>query len=207
MLALITFNAVALFACQPTVQKSGDTTTPTALQTVAIDTAAAQRVDTTAVVVADSLSPAYRQLARFLSLAVATRVLHTGIADSVYTTGTEPDINELYTDMRWVADFRILSVSTRGDSGRATAVVTDVARQVEKRGTYEATYGIREDTAHWLLVRGLDSTGRWLVNGDAAEGFGVFHVGRQIRWVSGSRGKALAAVDSIRRARGFPLIR
>jgi hypothetical protein len=209
-IALVTrfaLGAVVLSACNPTTQKSSDTTIPAARQASDTGTVADQRNDTTALAMADSLSPAFQQFDRFLSLAVATRALHVGITDSVYTSGSEPEITEGDTAMRWIAAARILAVSTRGDTGHAAAVITEVARQAEKHDGYEATYGVRDDTAHWVLVRGVDSTGKWLVNGDADEGFGVFPIGRDIRWVTGSRAKAIAAVDSIRRARGLAIVR
>jgi hypothetical protein len=46
-----------------------------------------------------------------------------------------------------------------------------------------------------------------MVRGDAYEHFSVFRVGRNVRWITGSQAKALAAVDSIRRARGLPVVR
>lgn len=195
-----------LLACEST-RKPPDTIAVSARREGDTARVAGQQPDTVSFVMADSLAPAFQQFARFLSLAVASRVPHAGRVDSVYTSGTDLGIDERDTDMRWVAASRILYVSTKGDTGRAAAVITEVARQVDDHDGYRASYGIREDTAHWGLVRGVDTSGRWLVQGDAAEGFGVFHIGRDIRWVVGSRSQALAAVDSIRRARGLPLVR
>jgi hypothetical protein len=156
---------------------------------------------------ADSLSPVYQQFAKFLTLAVATHVDHVGDADSVYTSGTELGIDEQYKEMRWLAASRILSVKSNGDTAHAVALITTVARQTDTGHGYTASYGIREDTARWVLVRDAEDSGRWKVNGDAAGGFGVWHIGRDITWVNGSRARALAAVDSIRRARGLELVR
>ena len=155
----------------------------------------------------DTTSAQYRQFDRFLSLSVATRKPHVGMVDSVYTPGTQLGVDEQYKDMRWLAAHRILSVVTAGDTARAAAILTTTARQIDMGDYYCARYGIRDDTAHWVLVRSRDTRGRWMVNGDAAEGFSVLPLGRDIRWGMGSRRKALAAVDSIRRARGLPLIR
>ena len=214
LLVVLSSGAFGLSSCKPTTDESIDSAIPSHVangpSTVArrSDTiSSAQRNDTSGYVMVDTLSPAYQQLDRFLSLAVATRVPHVGRVDSVYTSGTELGIDEQYRAMRWIAASRILWVSTKGDSARAAAVITEVARQMDEGNGYRAEYGIREDTAHWRLVRGVDSSGRWLVNGDAQEGFGVLPIGRDIRWISGSRERALAAVDSIRTARGLPLVR
>jgi hypothetical protein len=131
-----------------------------------------------------------------------------GRIDSVYTRGEELGIDERYEDMRWLAAYRIVSVETKNDTAQAAAVITVVARQTnDGHDHYTARYGIRDDTARWVLVRESTAGGRWKVSGDAVGGFGVAHIGRDIRWAEGSRAKALAAVDSIRRARGLPLLR
>jgi hypothetical protein len=154
----------------------------------------------------DTLSLPYRQFAKFLSLAVATRTPYVSMVDSVYTSG-EMGIDERYREMRWVAAYQVLAVRREGKLAKAVAVITSVARQTDTGHGYVARYGIRDDTAHWVLVRSADARGRWVVIGDAAEGFGVFHIGRDVRWLTGSRATALAAVDSIRRARGLPVVR
>jgi hypothetical protein len=87
------------------------------------------------------------------------------------------------------------------------ALITSVARQTNENDVWTASTEIREDTVHWALIRNTDTQGRWMVNGDAAEGFGLFHIGRDVRWVRGSRVQALAAIDSIRRARGLEVLR
>jgi hypothetical protein len=164
----------------------------------------ARRTITTASAMAHAdTSAAESQFIQFLSLAVATRVPRLGLVDSVYTC----DETEGRHDMKWVAAGRVLSVSTRGDSGRATAVITTVAHQTERSNGYDARYRIHEDTAHWDLVRNIQTGGKWMVCGDALEGFGIFHIGRSVRWVQGSRAEALAAADSVRRARGLPILR
>jgi hypothetical protein len=153
--------------------------------------------------VSDTTASPYRQFATFLSLAIATRQPHLGMIDSVYTCGDE----ESRDDMRWIAAYRILSVSVAGDSGRAAALITTVATQKNEGNGWRAKLGIREDTAHWELKRGAETGGRWMVCGDTYEHFGVFHLGRDVKWARGSGVEAMAAVDSIRRARGLELLR
>jgi hypothetical protein len=102
----------------------------------------------------------------------------------------------------------ILSVRTMGDRAQGLAEITTVARQTsDSHDHWTARYAIREDTARWVLVRRASTGGRWKVSGDAHGGFGVTHIGRDIVWAEGSRAKALAAVDSIRRARRLDLLR
>jgi hypothetical protein len=162
----------------------------------------------TAWVSADSLNEAYRQFAAYLSLAVATRRPRTNVLDSVYTPGEELGVGEAERDMRWVAASRILSVRTMGDRAQGLAEITTVARQTsDNHDHWTARYGIREDTARWVLVRRASTGGRWKVSGDAYGDFGITHIGRDIVWAEGSRAKALAAVDSIRRARRLDLLR
>jgi hypothetical protein len=127
--------------------------------------------------------------------------------DSVYVSGINLGVDEMNDDMRWLAAYRIVSVRTKGDTGWATAIITSTARQKDDGRRWTARYGIQEDTAHWVLLRSPDTRGSWMVWGDAAEGFGVFHIGRDVHWVTGGRRQALAAVDSIRKARGLPLLR
>ena len=93
-----------------------------------------------------------------------------------------------------------------GEHGRATAVITSVARQTDRGPGWTASYGVRNDTAHWALTRGPETDGRWMVCGDSFEQFGVWHIGRTVKWLRGSKAQALAAVDSIRRARGLELV-
>jgi hypothetical protein len=151
----------------------------------------------------DTATLARAQFEKFLSLAIATRQPHVGMIDSVYTCGDE----ESRDDMRWIAAFRILSVSVAGDSGRAAAALTVVAIQKDGLSGWTARFGIREDTAHWELKRSAETGGRWMICGDTYEHFGVFHLGRDVKWLRGSTSEAIAAVDSIRRARGLPIIR
>ena len=164
----------------------------------------------------DSLAPAYRQFASFLDYAVATRVPHVGMVDSLYSRGSfdELGIAEQDNDMRWLAASRILWVRTVSDTGQAMAVITTVARQTpeSEEGSYAVQFGIRDDTANWKLVRDADD-GRWKVDGDgwirgSSRGqFTVLSLGRDLHWVAGSREQALATVDSIRLARGLELVR
>ena len=164
----------------------------------------------------DSLTPAYQQFARFLELAVATRSDLRGL-DSIYYRGSLEDLGltERDDDMRWLAASHIISVRTSGDSGNAVAVITTVAQQTpeNEEGHYAVHFGIRDDTVHWLLVRTADTGRRWKIYGegwmmgDPRDQFSVLHVGRDLHWVTGSREQAIAAVDSIRRARGLEIVR
>lgn len=149
-------------------------------------------------------TPPDSQLAHFLSLAIATRVPRVGRLDSVYTREEEE-----YNRVRWLADFKVIGVALRGDSALATAVITTVADQVDRGRGWVATPRIETDTAHWQMARSRDGERRWLVCGDAVEGFGVLMVGREVRWrpATASARTARAAVDSIRRARGLTIVR
>ena len=160
------------------------------------------------------------QFARFLSLALATRMVRAGMFDSVYTReGRVPTSGEIedvsgpcpedYQEARWLADYRVLSVIAVGDSAEATAEITTVAREMENGAERRATLDVRQDTAHWRLVRSDLTEGRWKVCGDAREGFGLFLASpTHVRWSNkGTAEKARAAIDSIRRARGLPLAR
>ena len=165
-------------------------------------------------------SSARGQFTAFLDAAVATRVPWVGIFDGVHLRDTgEGDEWTIWEDFErrvWIADSRVLAVQVVGDTmADASALLTIVADQHQDPDSAEARYiatvGVREDTAHWTMVRDpADSVvpGRWKVRGDAHEGFGVFAVGRFIRWTGkGSERRALALVDSIRKARSLPLVR
>jgi len=164
----------------------------------------------------DSLASAYQQFASFLELAVATRKDLEGL-DSIYSRGSLEDLGltERDEDMRWLAASRIISVRTSGDSGRAVALITTVARQVpeSEEGHYAVRFEIQNDTAQWLIVRSADTGGRWKVYGEGwivghpRDQFSILPVGRDLHWVTGSRAQALAAVDSIRLARGLAIVR
>jgi hypothetical protein len=214
--------AVSLVSCEPNAQHGPEQ--QAALQsparTAAVPESAAQiapcplcepetaTATDTVWVSADTLDEAYRQFAAYLSLAVATRRPHMNVLDTVYTAGEELGVGEAENDMRWVAASRILSVRTMGDRAQGFAEITTVARQTsDTHDHWTARYAIREDTARWSLVRSADTGGRWKVWGDAYGGFGITQIGRDIVWAEGSRAKALAAVDSIRRARRLELLR
>jgi hypothetical protein len=147
------------------------------------------------------------QLGRYLNLAVATRAQRVGMFDSV--TACRDD--ELLREARWLADYRVLSARVNGDSAQGVAVLTTVARQVERDTAYVATLRIAEDTSHWTLIRTAGPDGRraWMVCGDAREGFNVAMVGRSILWQpdGASADRARTTIDSIRRARGKPILR
>ena len=152
-------------------------------------------------------APARSQLDRYLDLAIATRAQRVGMFDSVSTCRDEDPLREA----RWVADYRILSVSVRGDSAQGVAVLTTVARQVERDTSYAATLRIAEDTSHWTMIRtaGPDGKLAWMVCGEAREHYNVAMVGRSILWqpADASAERARATIDSIRRARGKPILR
>ena len=165
-------------------------------------------------------APPDSQFVRFLSLAISTREIRREMFDAVYTRvgralapGEIEDIAgscpEHWQEARWLADYRVLSVTTRGDSADAIAEITTVAREVADWPRRLAKVDIAVDTAHWLLIRSDVTEGLWKVCGDAEEGFGLFQVApAQVEWSNnGSVGRARAAVDSIRTARRLPLAR
>lgn len=164
---------------------------------------------------------------RFLDLSVATRQPRPGRLDSVYTAGMQFNYDSNYaytrceqsTDARWMADYRVLRVVTTGDSAVASVELVTVAHETEHgvvgvdAGVYhEATLRLKTDTGHWELLRSARETGGvWKVCGDAREGFSLFPAGRvgAVRWLppGASADKARAAIDSIRKSRGLPIIR
>lgn len=167
---------------------------------------------------ADAPASADSQFARFLSLSIATRFPYAGIFDLIGTVKDHSpaveggDVSGLcldpedYDERRWLADFRVLSVAVDGDSGEASAAITTVARQ--QIGEYWiSTFAIEEDTAHWKMIRAPETGGQWKVCGGAAEGFELYASERPAQWLNGSDTTARAAIDSIRRARGLPLVR
>lgn len=113
---------------------------------------------------------------------------------------------EDYDERRWLADFRVLSVSVRGDSGKASAAITTVARQRNGGNSWISTLVIEEDTAHWRMVRARETEGQWKVCGGADKGF-EFYQEQPAQWLTGSDSAARTAIDSIRRARGLRLAR
>jgi len=160
------------------------------------------------------------QFDRFLSLSIATREKNAVSAESVYTEGgikvggdVAPCLAGDETVNRWLADYHVLSVSLRGDTAIASAAITTAVREDEEPDgrSFVATPLIQEDTARWMLVRGADTHGKWMVCGPGASAqglFGLFKVGRTIRWANGGSARnATATIDSIRRARGLPVVR
>jgi hypothetical protein len=160
------------------------------------------------------------QFARFLSLSIATRETNRAKVDSVYTDGdikvggdVAPCLAGDEAVSRWLADYHVLSVSSRGDTAIASAAITTAVREeAEPDGqSFVATPLIQEDTARWMLVRGADTHGKWMVCGPGASGqgfFALFKVGRTIRWANGGSARsAMATIDSIRRARSLPIAR
>lgn len=180
----------------------------------------------TAVVAADD-SAAIAQVTSLLSLEVATRVPHLGMLDSVYITDTGDSnaaSSEIYDHVRWLADGRVLGVDSASDSTRMVkAVITTVADVVEgdtedrdgvATSTFRATLKTQEDTVYFLVVRGSYSRNKWMVLGSPrlgpeGNGFG-FNTGlKNVRWapVGASPERARSIVDSIRQARGLPLVK
>lgn len=160
------------------------------------------------------------QFTRFLSLSIATREKNRVYVDSVYTGGditvggdVAPCLAGDETVNRWLADYHVLSVRTHGDSGDASAAITTAVREVEEPDgeSFVATPQIQEDSARWRLVKGSGTNGKWMVCGpgsDRKEIFGLFKVGRTIKWPNGgSPQSVMNTIDSIRRARGLPVAR
>jgi len=160
------------------------------------------------------------QFARFLSLSIGTREINRVNVDSVYTEGdirvggnVAPCLAGDETVNRWLADYHVLSVSLRGDTAIASAAITTAVREDEEPDgqSFVATPLVQEDTARWMLVRGADTNGKWMVCGPGASAqglFGLFKVGRTIRWANGGSARnATATIDSIRRARGLAIAR
>ena len=148
------------------------------------------------------------QLRRFLELTIATRGRRTPAQfDSVYACRDREDFDE----GRWGADFKILEVTPKSDSvveGRV--VLTTVARARQGSGTsYNGQLGVREDTAHFRLTKSPETRHIWKVCGDARERFQPFPIGREVIWQppgSSSR-RPLELIDSVRTARGLPILR
>ena len=220
---LLVLGAGLLMACspdpagarsRPTSASTTRRSTSSAVTSGARDTISPRSWRDTLAPELDSLAPAYQQFAKFLDSTVATRTPSPEIA-SVYTIGTDLGLDQRDLDSRWLATSRIVSVRSVGDSAHAVAVITTVARQVPEteEGHYAVRFGIRDDTAHWLLVRNAETGGNWKVDGDGWIGgdppdqFTVLRLGHYIHWVVGSREQAIAAVDSIRRARGLEVVR
>jgi hypothetical protein len=166
----------------------------------------------------ENAGDAQTNFARFLSLAVATRSQVLGMFDSVYARG-DPKIGgdvdpcpEDYREVRWLADYKIVSVDAKNDSAVGVAVLTTVADQMPSPdgadGVYLVTPRLRQDTARFTLIRSPETHGHWAVCGDAQGGFGLLRIGREVRWPPGwSKEKAFEQIDSVRKARGLPILR
>ena len=158
-----------------------------------------------------------KQFERFLSTAIATRAQRLKMFDSVYTVSGESPNDTVYdpcpedfSDVRWLADYRVIAVNQKGDTAVVTAAITTVARQIADtvEGRYRVTPEIREDTAQWRMVRVSGPAGLWKICGDASEHFGVIMAGRQLLWPRGASAATLrATIDSLRQARGLRIIR
>jgi hypothetical protein len=159
------------------------------------------------------------QLTRFLSLSVATREKNLVYVDSVYTDGdirvggdVAPCLAGDETVNRWLAASHVLSVTVQGDRADATAAITTAAREVEEPDgeSFVVNPQIQEDTARWRLLKS-GTSGKWMVCGPGShpkEIFGLFKVGRTIKWPNGgSQESVMSTIDSIRRARGLPVLR
>ena len=157
-------------------------------------------------------SAATGQLTRFLTTAVPTKKVSLGMFDSTYTCRDR----EQYGLMKWIADFKVVAVELMGDTALATTTLTTVANQRHTGETatgdsWSARIQVREDTARWWLVRDSTAGGKWKVCGDAENGFSVLMAGRErdIAWhpAGASAQVARRVVDSVRQARGLPLVR
>jgi len=157
------------------------------------------------------------QFSRFLSCSIRTLQPNQTMCDSVYTVGDiheGGDVAECFAgDERlylWVADYRVLSVKTHGDSADATAAITIAAREVQDptEESSTATPLIEEDTAKWSMIKAPITGGKWMVCGPGVVRGELFEPGpgmRTINWPhGGSRESVKLAIDSIRRARTLP---
>jgi hypothetical protein len=146
-------------------------------------------------------------LARFLTFVIPTgRHSYPAALDSVYENGACRYL-ESNSETRWLADYRILATVVGGkDTAVVTAFLTSAATVRDDDKSIRGILEIRQDTANFLMVR---HSGRWKACGDAFGGFGLILYGRINSWTpaGGSAAKAMAAIDSIRRARGLRLIR
>lgn len=161
-------------------------------------------------------------LARFLLQVVATRKPTQAGLDSVFVRGDEGD----WETSHWLADYEIGSTLVQGDSAIVTAAITTVAREYadptfqpgESGPPFRALAELRTrtDTAIFnLVVR----NGHWVVVGHGRWGspkrdpispqVDLFRVAKIHRWTSvgASAERATALIDSIRTARGHPVVR
>ncbi len=144
------------------------------------------------------------QFDRFLSTAIASRVQKIGMYESLYTCTDR----EMADNVKWLADYKVLAVDTAAGNAVVTARVTVVANQVLDHDFWSVRPTIEEFDAHWRMERDAETAGRWMVCGDAVEQFGVFLIGRDVRWPPGTSAKAvIATIDSLRQARGLPIAR
>jgi len=163
--------------------------------------------------------------ASFLSLVVATRQVATRhpnpeYLDSVWVRSEygSGDFSQSYL----LADYRVLSATVAGDTGRVTAAVTiaatlNVDLTAPKSITRAiGTIGIREDTIRFYVQRDSTAPHRWHVVEDgefvpqrAAEPQVQFFriLADEWRPKGVTLDRAFGVVDSIRRARGKPLLR
>jgi hypothetical protein len=141
----------------------------------------------------------------FLSWSVPSRRPNSVNVNPIYAC----DEFEALENSVWIADGRIDSIQVKGDTATARTRLTTVARQVASDTGHVATLAVEERTASFALVR---EGGRWKVCANAVDGTDVFSLGgpaSKTRWLpAGASGeRAIAVIDSIRLARGLPLLR
>lgn len=163
-------------------------------------------------------------LESFLALSIVTRRPTLRSMDSVFAVSwgesDSSDVNETlvdnWEDTRWLADYRILRVAPdtviEGNFIGTVAITTvaAVVGEVTPVGRATATFGIQEDTVRWRLAKGPLSQGQWKVIGATQTDLLGLGMGPAIvEWKprGASLEKAFAAVDSIRTARGLPIVR
>ena len=162
------------------------------------------------------------QMSAFLSLSVATRVPRRGMLDSVWTDTVYGSGD--YERSFLLADYRVLSTIIVGDTATADAAITTAADLRVDTSVPKDSFGvigrvvIREDTVRWTLARDSVGFGRWRVVGDGvwssssrdSRSPAVQLFGELVnRWDTPGASVAMvyALIDSIRRARGHPVLR
>jgi hypothetical protein len=161
------------------------------------------RVDTSSQVAPQ----AKQQLGRFLDLALATRKPPLPW-DSVYTCADDMDRVNVERAL-WIADYKVLSMSSEHDSVKAVVALTSVVDEAYQGfAGWISTLKVREDTAHFTLVRETP-VAPWKVCGETDERYGVRVLGYAKKWVpaGASRVAAVATIDSIRRSRHLTIVR
>jgi hypothetical protein len=107
----------------------------------------------------------------------------------------------------WLADSRIVALSTRGDSAFANVDILSVARQVPESGSAYGsvvTRHVEQDTVELLLIRDGPAN-EWRICGDTREGwdFGSYGLPRNVTYrpAGTTKSNLYKLVDSVRDAR------